>query len=53
MFPEGKLEKIEKLEQLRVLELGEKISVSVVETETHGIDTAEDLARFERLLENR
>ena len=53
MCPEGKLEKIEKLEQLRVLELGEKISVSVVETETHGIDTPEDLARFVRLLENR
>lgn len=52
MFPEGKLEKIEKLEQLRVLEFGEKISVSVVDTETHGIDTPEDLARFERLLEN-
>ena len=53
MIPEGKLEKIEKLEQLRVLELGGKISVSVVETETHGIDTPEDLVRFERLLENR
>lgn len=53
MFPKGKLEKVEKLEQLRVLELGEKISVSLVETETHGIDTPEDLARFERLLENR
>lgn len=53
IFPEGKLEKIEKLEQLRVLELGEKISVSVVESETHGIDTPEDLARFESLLENR
>ena len=52
-LPESKLENVEKLEQLRVLELGEKISVSLVETETHGIDTPEDLARFERLLENR
>jgi len=52
-LPQGYLEKIELLEQLRVLEKGYKIFV----TETHcasasgvSVDTAEDLAKVEKLI---
>lgn len=48
------LEKTESLEQLRVLEMGYKIGVILVDTDTIGIDTEEDLKRanayFERSL---
>ncbi len=44
-FAPSKLEQIEKLEQLRVLENGYKIAMSEVETESFGIDTPEDLER--------
>ena len=50
--PPGLLEKIEKLEQLRALEMGEKILVSEVESETLGIDIPEDLKKLGRLLLN-
>ena len=50
--PQGNLEKSEKLEQLRALELGFKIKVSVTEHETVGIDTPKDLANFESKLVN-
>jgi len=40
--PQGRLERIEKLEQLRILELGEKIAVRVVDCAARGIDTEED-----------
>ena len=43
----GRLEEIEKLEQLRALEWGAKISVSVVHSPTIGIDSPEDLIKFE------
>lgn len=48
-LPEGKLEKVEKLEQLRALENGMRISVEIVTQDTVGVDTVEDLAvlRFE------
>ncbi len=49
-WPVGKLERIEKLEQLRILENGHKIKVSVVEKEVFGIDTEEDLKRAEKIL---
>ena len=52
-FPEGKLEKVEKLEQLRALENGEKIAVSTVDSETHGIDIPQDLARFEKFIQSQ
>jgi 3-deoxy-manno-octulosonate cytidylyltransferase (CMP-KDO synthetase) len=39
-------EKAEKLEQLRALEHGVAIGVSVIETATHGIDTPEQYAAF-------
>ena len=45
------LEKIESLEQLRILWQGEAIAVKVVEkTPAAGVDTEEDLLRVERLL---
>ncbi len=49
-LPPGELERLEKLEQLRLLENG--ISVRVVETEydSVSVDTAEDLARVEAIL---
>jgi 3-deoxy-manno-octulosonate cytidylyltransferase (CMP-KDO synthetase) len=45
-WPAGRLEQIEKLEQLRVLENGGAILVAVTERATHGIDTPEDYAAF-------
>ncbi|WP_024787935.1 MULTISPECIES: 3-deoxy-manno-octulosonate cytidylyltransferase [unclassified Lebetimonas] len=42
---QGKLEHIEKLEQLRVLENGEKIAMIEVESKSFGIDTKEDLEK--------
>jgi 3-deoxy-manno-octulosonate cytidylyltransferase (CMP-KDO synthetase) len=50
-LPQSPLEKAEKLEQLRWMESGYKIGVGVTDIETIGIDTPEDLARAERLLE--
>jgi 3-deoxy-manno-octulosonate cytidylyltransferase (CMP-KDO synthetase) len=41
------LEQAEKLEQLRVLEHGHKIRVTLIPTPSPGIDTPEDLARVE------
>ena len=43
-FPEGTLEKLEKLEQLRALENGKRISVEVVLEGSTGVDTEEDLS---------
>ena len=45
-LPVGRLERLEKLEQLRVLEHGERIMVSIVDEPTRGIDTPEDYADF-------
>ena len=47
------LEKIESLEQLRVLENGYKIRMARVEMSPIGVDTPEDLARVLALLANR
>ena len=46
-LPVGTLENYEKLEQLRALEAGYKISVSVVPDDTVGIDVPEDLLKLE------
>jgi 3-deoxy-manno-octulosonate cytidylyltransferase (CMP-KDO synthetase) len=46
----GRLEQIEKLEQLRALAAGMKIKVGETEFETHGIDTLDDLRRAEEWL---
>jgi 3-deoxy-manno-octulosonate cytidylyltransferase (CMP-KDO synthetase) len=45
-MPPSELEKIEKLEQLRVLEAGHAIFVGVVDEATFGIDTPEDYRAF-------
>lgn len=50
-LPPGRLERIESLEQLRVLEAGYRIAVTVTPTAfPPGVDTPEDLERAERFL---
>jgi len=44
--PPHPLEQLEKLEQLRVLALGQPIQVGVVEETGHGVDTYEDYEKF-------
>ncbi len=45
-LPPGRLEQLEKLEQLRALEAGATIQVALVRTASVGIDTRDDYARF-------
>jgi len=48
-MPQGRLERIESLEQLRVLEAGHRIAVGLSPAAfPPGVDTSEDLARAER-----
>lgn len=49
-LPEGEWEKFEKLEQLRALEYGYKIKVTVTEHDSIEVDTPEDLLRVEDYL---
>ena len=49
-LPQGTLEKVESLEQLRWLENGYRIKVGISDVETIGIDTPEDLQRAEIFL---
>jgi len=49
----SKLEKIEKLEQLRVLEKGYRIKVAETAFEAIGVDTKEDLQRARRIAEEK
>ncbi|MCX6954903.1 MAG: 3-deoxy-manno-octulosonate cytidylyltransferase [Verrucomicrobia bacterium] len=49
-LPLGRLEQIEKLEQLRVLENGYEIACDVTDDPTIGVDTPEDGAKFEQCL---
>jgi 3-deoxy-manno-octulosonate cytidylyltransferase (CMP-KDO synthetase) len=49
-MPVSLLEQAEKLEQLRALESGITIAVAVVEHDSLGIDTPEDLERVRQLL---
>lgn len=51
-LPPGRLEQIERLEQLRVLENGYAIAVAATDEPTIGIDTPEDAERFSRHLSN-
>lgn len=52
-LPESKLEKFEKLEQLRVLENGYPIRVIETKYETIGVDTREDLEKVRHYLNMR
>ena len=49
-LPVGRLEMIERLEQLRVLENGFEIAVGVTMDASIGVDTVEDAGRFEERL---
>lgn len=51
-LPAGKLEVIEKLEQLRVLGAGYPIAIDVTEDPSIGVDTPEDAAKFEAHLKS-
>ncbi len=44
-----RLERIEKLEQLRALEHGMRIKVGITDFESHGVDTPEDLVRVSKM----
>jgi 3-deoxy-manno-octulosonate cytidylyltransferase (CMP-KDO synthetase) len=50
-LPQGELERIEQLEQLRWMENGTKIRVAEVEHDAVSVDVPEDVARVEKLLE--
>ncbi|MDD6337448.1 MAG: 3-deoxy-manno-octulosonate cytidylyltransferase [Lentisphaeria bacterium] len=52
-LPEGRLEKCEKLEQLRALENGIRIKVIRTSFDSIGIDTPEDLVRAQEFLARR
>ncbi|MBI5769768.1 MAG: 3-deoxy-manno-octulosonate cytidylyltransferase [Verrucomicrobia bacterium] len=49
-LPPGRLEQVEKLEQLRVLENGYAIACDLTDDPTIGVDTPEDAVKFERWL---
>ncbi|MEW5909404.1 MAG: 3-deoxy-manno-octulosonate cytidylyltransferase [Thermodesulfobacteriota bacterium] len=49
-LPEGRLERIEKLEQLRGMEYGHRIRVVVTEYDSPEVDQPEDIARIESRL---
>ncbi|MEO7798923.1 MAG: 3-deoxy-manno-octulosonate cytidylyltransferase [Opitutaceae bacterium] len=49
-LPLGRLEQIEKLEQLRVLENGYDIAVGITDDPTIGVDTPDDAKKFEQWL---
>jgi 3-deoxy-manno-octulosonate cytidylyltransferase (CMP-KDO synthetase) len=52
-FPQGDLERIEQLEQLRWLENGNRIRVAEIEHESVEVDTPEDVKRAEQALASR
>ncbi len=52
-LPPGRYERIEKLEQLRVLENGYEIACDVTNDPGLGVDTPEDAAKFEAALAER
>ncbi len=49
-LPEGKLEKIEKLEQLRAIEFGHRIKVIITKYDSPEVDFPNDIARIEKAL---
>jgi 3-deoxy-manno-octulosonate cytidylyltransferase (CMP-KDO synthetase) len=50
-LPQGELERVEQLEQLRWMENGVKIRVAEVEHDAVSVDVPEDVARVEKLLQ--
>ena len=52
-LPPGRLEQMERLEQLRLLENGMDIYVAAAPSDTIGVDTEEDLVRAEAVLKGR
>jgi len=52
-FPVSPLEQAERLEQLRALENGIEIAVSIVGYDGIGVDTPADAARVERILQSK
>jgi 3-deoxy-manno-octulosonate cytidylyltransferase (CMP-KDO synthetase) len=52
-LPQGRLEQLERLEQLRLLENGIDIYVADAPADTIGVDTEEDLVRAESVLKSR
>ncbi|HKW34345.1 MAG TPA: 3-deoxy-manno-octulosonate cytidylyltransferase [Candidatus Acidoferrum sp.] len=52
-LPQGELERIEQLEQLRWLENGWKIRVAEVEHDAVSVDVPEDVTRVEKLLQGK
>jgi 3-deoxy-manno-octulosonate cytidylyltransferase (CMP-KDO synthetase) len=52
-LPPGKMERLERLEQLRLLENGMSLYVGDAPRDTIGVDTEEDLARAEAILRAR
>ena len=51
-LPQSDYEQAESLEQLRALQNGMKIKTSIVDFVPVGIDTAEDLEKFKRIVAN-
>lgn len=51
-LPQGELERLEQLEQLRWMENGWKIRVAEVEHDAVSVDVPEDVARVEKLLQS-
>lgn len=51
-WPVGRLERAERLEQLRALEHGVRIACPLTEHETISVDTASDLVRVKAIMEN-
>ena len=50
-LPEGRLEKVEKLEQLRLLEAGKRFLAVEIDYRPHAVDVPSDLEEVKRILE--
>ena len=50
-MPEGQLERVEKLEQLRLLEAGKKILTVEIDYHPMGVDVPSDLERVKELID--
>ncbi len=52
-LPQGKLEQVEKLEQLRILEHGYRIKTVLVDENPINVDTEEDLKKVRKIFESK